>query len=203
MPKLQKLSDFQISALTEMGNIGSGHAAIALSQLLSRKIMVAVTKVRVTNILEFSDIIGTKDTLVISVYLKALADIRGAILLILDRDAAHKLADVLMNYKIGTVKVLDEMEQSAIKEAGSILSASYLNALSELMKITVIPSVPRMLIDKLDVVLKSVFSDMLKKSEVIIGIETEFIEASTRIKGYFLFMPDQEGLEILLKTLKV
>lgn len=203
MPKLQKLSDFQISALTEMGNIGSGHAAIALSQLLSRKIMVAVTKVRVTNILEFSDIIGTKDTLVISVYLKALADIRGAILLILDRDAAHKLADVLMNYKIGTVKVLDEMEQSAIKEAGSILSASYLNALSELMKITVIPSVPRMLIDKLDVVLKSVFSDILKKSEVIIGIETEFIEASTRIKGYFLFMPDQEGLEILLKTLKV
>ena len=47
------LSEFQLSALAEAGNIGSGHAAIALSQLIGHKIMVAVTKVQVVNVKEY------------------------------------------------------------------------------------------------------------------------------------------------------
>lgn len=202
MIKIPQLTEIQLSALAEAGNIGSGHAAIALSQLLGRKIMVAVTKVRVTDVDEFSNIVG-REKLIMGVYLKALGDVQGAILLVLERDGALRFSDVIMNYKMGSTKILGEMEQSAIKEAGSILSASYLNALSELMKLTIIPSVPRLMIDKAGVIFESVFNNVFKKSDVLIGIETEFIEASTRIKGYFLFMPEEKGLEILLKALGV
>lgn len=202
MIKIPQLTEMQLSALTEAGNIGSGHAAIALSQLLGRKIMIAVTKVRVTDVDEFSNIVG-REKLITGVYLKALGDVQGAILLALERDGALRFSDVIMNYKMGSTKILSEMEQSAIKEAGSILSASYLNALSELMKLTIIPSVPRLIIDKAGVVFESVFNNVFKKSDVLIGIETEFIEASTRIKGYFLFMPEEKGLEILLGALGV
>lgn len=202
MIKIPQLTEIQLSALAEAGNIGSGHAAIALSQLLGRKIMVAVTKVRVTGVDEFSNIVG-REKLIMGVYLKALGDVQGAILLVLERDGALRFSDVIMNYKMGATKILGEMEQSAIKEAGSILSASYLNALSELMKLTIIPSVPRLMIDKAGVIFESVFNNVFKKSDVLIGIETEFIEASTRIKGYFLFMPEEKGLEILLKALGV
>lgn len=202
MIKIPQLTEIQLSALAEAGNIGSGHAAIALSQLLGRKIMVAVTKVRVTDVDEFSNIVG-REKLITGVYLKALGDVQGAILLVLERDGALRFSDVIMNYKMGATKILGEMEQSAIKEAGSILSASYLNALSELMKLTIIPSVPRLMIDKAGVIFESVFNNVFKKSDVLIGIETEFIEASTRIKGYFLFMPEEKGLEILLKALGV
>lgn len=37
-----KLFEMQKSTLLEAGNIGSGHAAIALSQLMGRKVMVAI-----------------------------------------------------------------------------------------------------------------------------------------------------------------
>ena len=42
---------------------------------------------------------------------------------------------------------LGEMEQSAIKEAGNILSSAYLNALSEFMGMILQPSPPHLVVD--------------------------------------------------------
>ncbi|MFH1791256.1 MAG: chemotaxis protein CheC, partial [Candidatus Omnitrophota bacterium] len=41
------LTNAQLDALKEATNIGAGHAAIALSQLIGRKIMIAVTDSRI------------------------------------------------------------------------------------------------------------------------------------------------------------
>lgn len=201
--KITDLSHLQLSALQESGNIGSGHAAIALSQLIGSKINVAVTNVE---IMEFEKISAKlrEDCLPIAgIYLRVLGDLQGAILLVFRRDGALALADVLLKQKIGTTKVLMELESSALKEAGSILSCAYLNALSDMMKLTLIPSVPRIAFDKVDTVMQSVFERYLKDVDLIVGIETEFIEASARIKGHFLFMPDAAAIDILLKQLGV
>ena len=200
---IKELTEFQLSALAEAGNIGSGHAAIALSQLIGRKIMVAVTNVRILPIDNYTRLIGKSDSLIMGIYLRVLGDVQGAILLVLLREPALNLIDVLMNQKIGTTKILGEIEQSALKEAGSILSASYLNAISDLMKLTVIPSVPRMSFDRAEVVFESVFEPLRRDSDVVIGIETEFVEATTRIKGHFIFMPDRQGVSAILKGLGV
>lgn len=200
---IKELTEFQLSALAEAGNIGSGHAAIALSQLIGRKIMVAVTNVRILPIDNYTRLIGKSDSLIMGIYLRVLGDVQGAILLVFLREPALNLIDVLMNQKIGTTKILGEIEQSALKEAGSILSASYLNAISDLMKLTVIPSVPRMSFDRAEVVFESVFEPLRRDSDMVIGIETEFVEATTRIKGHFIFMPDRQGVSAILKGLGV
>lgn len=48
------LNDFQIDALKEIGNIGSGNAATALSQMINKKVDMAVPQL---DILEFNDMI--------------------------------------------------------------------------------------------------------------------------------------------------
>lgn len=201
MVSMPELTEIQLSALSEAGNIGTGHAAIALSQLLGRKIMLSVTKIRIAALKEFKSEMDGEDTLITGACLKVLGDVQGSILLVLVRKSAFSLVDVLLNQKIGSTKVLNEMEQSALKETSSILSASYLNALSDLMGLTLIPSVPRMLIDKAGVVFDTVFEGTLRKSDLALGIETEFMEAHIRIKGYFIFMPSVQGLAILIKAL--
>jgi len=200
---MTELSDFQKSALQEMGNIGAGHAAIALSQLLGKKIMIAVTRVRLAGITDFIHDIGSEDSLVMGVHLKVLGEAQGGIILVFLRESALSLVDILLNQKLGTTKILGEIEESALKETGSILSGSYLNALSELLEITLIPSVPKIAIDKVNVVIESIFAKVLEEANIILGIETEFVEAATRIKGNFLFMPNAEGIEFLLKKLGV
>ena len=199
---ISKLSDIQASALQEMGNIGAGHAAIALSQLIEKKIMMAVTKVKLLGLEEFVDLVG-KNTLVVGIHLKVLVEIQSGIILIFSKDGALTLVDVLMKQKIGTTKILDEIEQSALRETGSILSAAYLNALSDLINITLIPSVPKIVFDRAEVVMKSIFARLLKEEDIMLAIETEFIEASSRIKGYFLFIPGERGIHTLLKGLGV
>lgn len=201
--KINSLSDFQKSALQEMGNIGSGHAAIALSQLICRKIMVAVTRVRLASLSEFIEELGSKDALVVGVYLKVLGEAQGSILLVFLREDALNLVDVLMNQKIGATKMLGEIEESALKETGSILSGTYLNALSELMKMSLIPTVPKIAFDRSQAAIETLFGGLDKELNVILGIETEFIEATTRIKGQFLFMPDETGIAALLRALGV
>lgn len=200
---MTELTDFQKSALQEMGNIGAGHAAIALSQLLGKKIMIAVPRVRLASISDFIHDIGSKGSLVMGVHLKVLGEAQGGIILVFLRESALSLVDILMNQKIGTTKILGEIEESALKETGSILSGSYLNALSELLEITLIPSVPKIAFDKVEVVVESIFAKMLEEANIILGIETEFVEATSRIKGHFLFMPDTQGVEFLLKKLGV
>jgi len=201
--KIKGLSDFQLSAIQEIGNIGSGHAAIALSQLIGRKIMIAVTKAQVVTPEDFHKLINDPDSSITGVHLKVLGDVQGMIFLCISREPALILLDVLMNQKIGTTKVLGEMEESALKEMGSILSASYLNAISELTSCALIPSVPKVMFDKAGAILESVFEPIRQKSGMVIGIETEFIEASTRIRAQFIFMPDEEGTNVLLEKLCV
>lgn len=198
-----QLTDFQKSALQEMGNIGAGHAAIALSQLLGKKIMIAVPRVRLAGITDFIHDIGSRDSLVMGVYLKVLGEAQGGIILVFLRESALSLVDILMNQKIGTTKILGKIEESALKETGSILSGSYLNALSGLLEITLIPSVPKIAFDKVEAVVESIFAKVIEESSIVLGIETEFVEATARIKGHFLFMPDAEGIEVLLKKLGV
>lgn len=201
--KITDLSHLQLSALQEAGNIGSGHATIALSQLIGARINVAVTNVEIMEFEKISAKLREDSLPIAGIYLRVLGDLQGGILLAFRRDGALALADVLLKQKIGTTKVLMELESSALKEAGSILSCAYLNALSDMMKLTLIPSVPRIAFDKVDTVMQAVFGRYLKDVDLIVGIETEFIEAATRIKGHFIFMPDISAIDILLKQLGV
>ncbi|MFH1440661.1 MAG: chemotaxis protein CheC [Candidatus Omnitrophota bacterium] len=199
---IKELSDIQASALQEMGNIGAGHAGIALSQLIEKKIMMAVTRVKLLSLEEFINLIG-KDSLVVGIHLKVLVEIQAGMVLIFLKESALSLVDVLMKQKIGSTKILSDIAQSALKETGSILSAAYLNALTEMLHTSLIPSVPKIALDKAETVMSTIFGELLKEENIMLAIETEFIEASSKIKGYFLFVPGHKGIQYLLKNLGV
>jgi chemotaxis protein CheC len=56
------LSDLERDALREVANIGAGHAATALSQMTSRKIMISVPEVSVRRLEEVAELVGPSDS---------------------------------------------------------------------------------------------------------------------------------------------
>lgn len=198
-----QLSNLQKSALQEAGNIGAGHAAIALSQLIGKRIMIAVSRAQILGSSGFVELIGGKESLVAGIFLKVFGDAQGGIVLVFSKEKAMNLVDVLLNQKIGTTLISGDMEQSALRETGSILSASYLNALTELLGMSLIPSVPKIMFDRAEIVIQSLFNGVLTKEDLILGIETEFVESSTKIKGYFLFVLNEIMISSFLKGLGV
>ena len=136
-----KLSGLQMDALKEVGNIGAAHAATALSQITGQTIMIAVSRVNIVPLKGISRILKGPEEKVVAVYSKVLGDVVGGIVLVLRHRDALSLADFLQKKTPGTTKYLSEVENSALKESGAILSSSYLRAIGGFIKMSLI-SVP-------------------------------------------------------------
>lgn len=205
MLMLQNLDDLtasQLDALKEVGNIGAGHGATALSQLLGKKIYITVPQANILALTDVPKLVGDPNTLVAGLILSILGDCTGKILLIFPRDSALHLADMLLKQQIGTSKILTELGHSAIKEAGNILTGAYLSALNEFLGMLLLISVPTLVFDIAGALLASVTLGMEDVSKVIC-IETRFIDATEVIGGYFILVPDAVSLRAIFQAIKV
>jgi chemotaxis protein CheC len=201
---LLTLTDIQVDALKEVGNVGAGHAATALSQLLKRKIMISVPQVKILKLQEVENLLGDSKTLVAGIIMNFLGDVTGKILLLLTRESALSLADMLLQNPAGTTKVLSEVGNSAIKETGNILAGAYMNALNEFLGLLLLPSVPSLVFDISGAILNSLSEGFEGMSNHILSVETQFSEENDKvIKGYLLLVPDIPSVKVLLSAIKV
>ncbi|GIM47822.1 hypothetical protein DNHGIG_33710 [Collibacillus ludicampi] len=79
MTELLNLNEFHLDVLREIGNIGAGHAATALSTLLQQEIQMKVPCVRIASFDEIADILGGAEQIVIGVFLRTVGEIPGNI----------------------------------------------------------------------------------------------------------------------------
>ncbi|HDQ25625.1 MAG TPA: CheY-P-specific phosphatase CheC [bacterium] len=198
------LNENQMDAFKEVGNIGAGHAATALSQLIKKKVMISVPSARVMELKDVPGLIGDKNSLVAGIIMNVLGDISAKILFLLTRESALSLADMLLQKQAGSSKVLSEIGNSAIKETGNILAGAYMNALNEFLGLMLLPSVPNLVFDIAEAVMTSVSEGFEGVSNSILSIETQFSEADKQvIKGYMLLIPDISSVKVLLEAVKL
>lgn len=199
---LDELTESQLDALREVGNIGAGHGATALSQLMGKRILITVPSVRVLSLSSVPDLVGDRQTLVAGIVLNILGDATGKILLLFPRDACLQLADILLKKPPGTSQILTEMGHSAVKEAGNILIGAYLSALNEFLGMLLLISVPTLVFDVAGAVLGTV-SEGLDPDARVICIETRFLDSDKALNGYFLLIPDPVSLRAIFQTMKL
>ena len=74
MSYIDKISTTHLDILKEIGNIGAGHAATALSMILDKKIEMKVPHVRMVTFNEMIEMAGGAENVVASVYLRIEGD---------------------------------------------------------------------------------------------------------------------------------
>jgi chemotaxis protein CheC len=198
----QTFSDEQLDAMKEVGNIGAGHAATALSQLIGEKIMITIPKVLCFPLEKTVDLVGGPQVLIAGVLMHVLGDVSAKIVLILPRASAAQLAGLLTKQETEGHQVISMLEHSAIKEAGNILAGAYLNALNELLGLLLLQSVPNLIFDMAEAVVAEISKGFAPGTEIIC-IETEFMEANRIINGYFFLIPDKNSMDIILRATKL
>jgi len=194
-----QLSERQLDLLQEVSNIGMGHAATALSQLLNRTIQMQVPRLTMTGFDEVSDLLGGAERLVAGVNLKVLGAARGDILMIFPLESAERLLADLVGIT-GATPFDEELGVSTLLEIGNILASSYLTALGQMLGNTLIPSVPRMMVDKAGSVVDGALIEQSRSADLALMIETEFFDDTGRetpIRGHFFLLPDPETLHVL------
>lgn len=198
-----ELNNIQMDVLREIGNIGAGNAVTSLAKMIDKKVDMAVPEVKIMGFDRVSQILGGEEILVVGILLNVTGDITGNMMFILDINAARKLVNILLGSNDETNLDFNELELSALKEIGNILTASYLSALAGLTSLKILPSVPELAIDMAGAILSVPAIEFGKVGDSVLYIETEFSEGITRVFGDFLLIPDVESYEILLRALGV
>lgn len=200
--KLDSLSPLQLDCLKELGNIGAGNSATALSQILNKKVDMSVPRVKVYPINEIPELFGGSENIVVGVLLRMFGDMQGSLMFLMDEESAKKLlTDMMLGTEVENLT--DELPMSAIMEVGNIISSSYLNSLSFFSKLTIIPSTPAFAYDMAGAILGTILYEVSELSDQVLLIETDFLGNGEAIKGHFFVLPDLPSLGVLLKAVGV
>ncbi len=209
MEDLRSLTPHQLDALREVANIGAGHAATALSQMIGETIMISVPMINIARLEEVPPQVAGPDEPVAAVLMQMLGDLTGRTLLVFPRRTAQRLASLLQRRPTdgpeADSKEFTEMDQSAIKEAGNILSSAYMTALSDFMGLMLLPSPPSLAVDMSDAVLTTTYLQFGTDRDLVFCVESEFLmdDTAEKLRGFFLLLPDPASLQAILKAIRV
>jgi chemotaxis protein CheC len=205
MDDLRDLEPLHFDALREVANIGAGHAATALSQMIDRTIMINVPEVSVTPLEDVPGIIGDPGEVSAAVLMQMMGDLTGRTLLMFPAESARTLCDLLLRRPVGTTEAYGEMEESALKEVGNILSSAYLNALSDFLGMMLVPSVPSMVVDYAAAILTTTYLTFGSERDVVLCVETEFHfkDEKENVPAHFLLLPDMASLRAIFDAIRL
>lgn len=198
---LDEMSNEYFDVLRELGNIGAGNATTALAQMMQCKVDMSVPKVQ---LLEFKDLgkamVG-EETVMAGIYLGIEGDIKGSIMFLLEKKAAKHLVGKLMGVE-SEGEEFSEMEFSALKEVGNIITGSYLNSLSSITNLVIYPSVPDLTVDMAGAILSVPAIEFAALGDRMLMIQTQFFDEMV-LDGYFILIPDLDSYGRMLAALGI
>jgi chemotaxis protein CheC len=190
------LSDMQRSALFEIANIGSGHAATALSQLLGKPVEISYAEALVATLAEAADRIGAA-ALQTALVETPLAERKGKVLLLFPDGAAAQLCQLL------GASIDEELGMSALLEVGNILASSYLNAIVQMTGLSLEPEPPTVEIDVLGSLVEKSLTGAASPDDPTVLMRSCMTIESSDAKFAFLFVPRLDAIATLLDALGV
>ena len=211
MTEILDFNTLQLDAIKEVGNIGTGNAATALSGLLGQMIQMDVPETEVVSIYELSEHFCDPLEIVGAVFVRSTGGFQCSVIFMQPEDDANLMVEMLLKQQFGTYipvsEIPSEMIDSALTEVGNIVLSSFLNAINLLLGTQHQISVPGVAHDMLSSILDVVASIYGQLGETALLVNTELkvegLEAGRKISGQIILLPDPESLELLLKKLKV
>lgn len=187
----------RLEALREIGNIGSGHAATSLSNMLQTKINMSVPKVWLVPLENLNEALGELDAINVALYLKVEGEASGKAMFVLSVPSAEIIVKTLLMKTETPDLFTDEMAKSALNEVGNILVSSFVIALTQFSGIMLQPSIPALAIDMIGAMIDAVLLEEGTVDDNVLIIDTR-LSGLEDMKGKFLFIPDEGSLDKLL-----
>lgn len=193
------MSQEYFDILREIGNIGAGNATTALAQMLQCKVDMSVPKVALLEFKDVGEAMGGEEQVMAGIYLGVEGDITGSIMFLLEKNSARFLVSKLMGMEMEGDD-FSEMEFSALKEVGNIITGAYLNSLSAMTNLVIFPSIPDVTVDMAGAIMSVPAIQFGALGDKMLLIQTQFFD-EVAIDGYFILIPDMDSYAKILSAL--
>ena len=192
-----ELSEMQIEAMKEVGNIGAGHAATALSDMLNEPVQIGTPTVEILPFSNLAARVSREGREVSAVHMHVLGEAPCQIVVLFDK--AHALSFVRIFTGMNADEAPSEqIVESTMKEVGNIIAGAYLTALTELTGVTLLSSVPSISTGTAEsafLVLMDVPAD-----QEVFYVQTGFERDKPVISGEFILIPESGSIAPLLSV---
>ncbi|UDM79785.1 chemotaxis protein CheC [Vagococcus fluvialis] len=195
---IDKYLPLQIDAMKELVNIGGGHAATSISSLINTKVDMIVPLIEIMEYEELYARIMSEDKIVYSVTTQILGNGGGVFLFALPEESANQISQMML---LNSMEKTQELIESSIKELVNIIVNSFLNAISELLNIRLMSSIPNLTIDMFGSIISSLYMAYDQYDEEVLIIKNEFFYSGNEMDAYLYFIPETGVLEKLFKAI--
>lgn len=199
----EDMNALELDVIKEIGSIGTGNAATALSQVLKKTTKMSLPAVYVLGYNEAIEMVGSPEEIVAAVLVKMSGEINGIMLFILKIDFINAVLDSVLSKDIDDYMDLTELEKSALEEIGNIIISSYVNAMSGLTGVSIKLSIPSIAINMLGGILSVPMVEFGYETDKLMMINGKFIVDGKVLDSNLLMMPDIQSLNYLMQKLGV
>ena len=196
-------SSLEIDTLREIGSIGTGNAATALSTLLKREVRITLPEVRIMGYNEAIEWIGGPEAVTAGVLVRMSGQMNGIMLSVQQLEFVNLVLESMVGTKISGYEELDDMGRSALVEVGNITISTFINALSGLSDISLELTVPAFAVDMQGAILAVPMAEYGGTSDYLMTIGGNFVCDNKQVPCRLLLSPDIRSLNFLLKKLGV
>ncbi|GGI14180.1 chemotaxis protein CheC [Gottfriedia solisilvae] len=203
----EQIKSLQLDILKEIGNIGAGHAATALSNLLNTKIDMSVPNVKIMPFNDMMELVGGAENVVASVYFRIEGEAPGSMYFVTSLEQASNIIKQLTHDPKFQIEDLEQnpIAGSVLQEVGNILIGSYLSSFSDFTNLNIYPTVPALAIDMFGAIISYGLIEIGQFSDEAIVIDTIFFsdedKENEELNGHFFLLPDPDSFEIIFNSL--
>ncbi len=199
----EEMNDLELDILKEIGSIGGGNAATALSSMLSAKVNMSLPKVEILDFNEALVNVGDPEEVVAAILVEMSGELSGIMLFILTKEFSDEILFRMLGKTEADFFELDEIDSSVLMEIGNIVISSYITAMASLVNMSVELSVPQLAVNMLGGLMSAPIAMMGQHSDRIMMITGEFKIDGKALNSNMLLLPDVESLNVLMKKLGV
>lgn len=184
-----------LAKLEDISRIATQESSVALSKLVHGPVSVGVHVVETKNADEVFRTLE-QETLVVVVSHTLLGETEGSVGLILPKETAFVLSDLLLQRERGTTTELTEEVKAALEELGNIIVGNYLRAFSRQLGLrNLVHQAGNLSWGTLESVQEQMLSPVgsLSREGTVVAVLFSFQEAV--VKGYVVILLDAERLE--------
>jgi len=201
MEGITQLSREQKKVLKRAADKSIISAIKSLPQMMDMRVEMEISMIDFLSPEDVPRLVGGPETLAVGIYLRMMGDIGGTSLLVLSRESALSLVDLLYGRDPGTTEVLTQDDRSALGEIGNILTACYLTELGNSLGITLYHSTPCIVFDIANSLIDFVLRGSDKRIENVLVIQLKFKGKGCELNGSFLLLFDPSYLNVLVNKI--
>ena len=199
--RYEDMDDTAKDMMREIGSIGTGNAATALSSLLKTGVEMTVPKVEILGYNEAVDLLGHPEDMISGVLVQMTGDVSGVMLFLMKMDFINEVLQCVLQESIDGYEQMGEMEVSAATEVGNIIISSYILSLSKLADMDISLSVPAYSVNMLGGIMTVPMAEFGYVSDKLMMITGKCIIGGRNVDSNLLLLPDIQSLNYLMDRL--